>query len=81
MNQDTYEDIIKESESIEIKAFLESTTVFASSKGCFGAPFMIVKDSNGKEDCFYGSDRFEQIAMFLSKPYLGYRPFEKQSKL
>ncbi|KAN0064229.1 hypothetical protein ACQY0O_003396 [Thecaphora frezii] len=39
--------------------------------GCFGMPWFIVTRHDGRQESFFGSDRFEQIAAFLHLPYLG----------
>ncbi|KAI8900521.1 glutathione S-transferase kappa 1-like protein [Globomyces pollinis-pini] len=68
-----------------IKEELTNTTEKAIAAGAFGAPWIVCeRDSdNGVEtSVFFGSDRFEAIAMWLNQPYYGVRPnVSKVSKL
>ena len=59
-----------------IKDQLKKNTQQAIDSGAFGAPWIIVND----KECFFGSDRFHQIAYYLNKPYYGLTP-PPQSKL
>ena len=38
-------------------------------------------DINGKSEYFFGSDRFDQIAYLINKPYYGPRPSKNNPKL
>ena len=42
-----------------------SNTQEAMSKGAFGAPTMIITNPEGKEEFFFGSDRFLHVADFI----------------
>lgn len=42
-----------------------SNTRDAISKGAFGAPTMIITNSEGKKEFFFGSDRFLHVAEFI----------------
>ena len=56
---------------------LKKNTDEAISLGCFGSPnFLVYVDESGKSSqterqFFFGSDRFEQLAFFLGKKWLG----------
>ncbi|KAJ1327306.1 hypothetical protein BSLG_010648 [Batrachochytrium salamandrivorans] len=57
-----------------IKQMLKEATQAAIGAGAFGAPWIVVERTiNGKlvRDNFFGSDRIEQIALLLGKPYYG----------
>jgi len=56
-----------------IKDELKKNTERACSKGAFGAPWFIVHLPHG-EETFFGSDRFETVAMLLGVPYRGTDP-------
>ncbi|PWZ01860.1 thioredoxin-like protein [Testicularia cyperi] len=62
------------------KAFAKETKVnlakesqdLAENKGAFGMPWIITtRAKDGKEQAWFGSDRFEQIAAWLHVPYKG----------
>lgn len=44
----------------------------------FGSPHMVVTADSGEKFNFFGSDRFEQMAMVIGKPYLGAVPKEEK---
>lgn len=62
-----------------VKKELKDRTDEAVALGAFGAPTMICTNSAGKTEFFFGSDRFEHVAMFLGEEWKGYSP--KESKL
>ena len=66
-------------ESQSIKDELIHVTNFCVNLGAFGAPWIHIQFADGKEECFFGSDRFEIIAHLLNKPWYGPNP--SQSKL
>ncbi|WFD34493.1 hypothetical protein MCUN1_001334 [Malassezia cuniculi] len=43
----------------------------AEDEGVFGSPWFVVTRADGESISAFGSDRFEHIAAFLHKPYLG----------
>ena len=49
------------------KAVLMRNTEEALERGAFGVPFFVVEDDDGqgREECFFGSDRFHYISSFL----------------
>ncbi|CAK5280826.1 unnamed protein product [Mycena citricolor] len=53
----------------EWKDCLTSNTRRVVELGAFGAPWMWVQDGNGKEEPFFGSDRFHFIWEFLGLPW------------
>lgn len=56
---------------------LQENTTLAVEKGAFGAPTMFIPSPNGQEKrdmMFFGSDRFEQMAFAISKPWAGHNP-------
>lgn len=57
---------------------LQDNTEIAVKKGMFGAPTMYVspadKSMQGREMMFFGSDRFEQMAFAIGKPWDGPAP-------
>jgi 2-hydroxychromene-2-carboxylate isomerase len=55
-------------------------------QGAFGSPTMIVSvpkedGSSGGPMLFFGSDRFEQLAHAINKPYHGVQPNKATAKL
>lgn len=51
---------------------MDANTEEAMELNMFGAPYMVVYlDGADKPECFFGSDRFEQMAMVMGKPYKG----------
>jgi glutathione S-transferase kappa 1 len=67
--------------SSEIKGMLKRRTQEAVDAGAFGAPSMLITNGEGKTEFFFGSDRFEHVALFLEVPWLGYQPDKARSKL
>ncbi|KAI1302509.1 thioredoxin-like protein [Xylaria venustula] len=59
-------DLAKEQQT---KDELRKNTDTALKQGGFGAPWMMVRNSSGMVDPFFGSDRFAQIYEFLDLPY------------
>ncbi|KAI3331434.1 thioredoxin-like protein [Xylariaceae sp. AK1471] len=53
----------------EIKDELKRHTDEVLKQGGFGAPWMMVRDSAGVVEPFFGSDRFAHIYKFLGLPY------------
>ncbi|KAK3296115.1 thioredoxin-like protein [Chaetomium fimeti] len=53
----------------EMKGLLKKTTQEALEKGAFGAPWLWVRDGRGREEPFFGSDRFHFVYKFLGLPY------------
>jgi glutathione S-transferase kappa 1 len=63
-----------------IKDKLKQNTDDAIKAGAFGAPTIIVTH-NGKDEMFFGSDRFEHIAHLLGKEWCGYNPSSHKARL
>lgn len=78
---------VRSSEDDSIKSRLKENTELAVKKGMFGAPTFYVtvpaKKSGAKprEMMFFGSDRFEQMAFVLGKPWEGPNPPKTNSRL
>ncbi|KAI0539451.1 thioredoxin-like protein [Xylaria digitata] len=53
----------------QTKDELRKNTDEALRQGGFGAPWMMVRNSSGAVEPFFGSDRFAQVYEFLSLPY------------
>jgi glutathione S-transferase kappa 1 len=61
-----------------IKENLKQMTQEACDLGAFGAPWIVCEKYDTKEtEIFFGSDRFEALALFLEKEYLGPDPKDK----
>jgi 2-hydroxychromene-2-carboxylate isomerase len=58
------------SQTPQVKEQLKQHTAEAISRGAFGAPFFWVRNKQGKEEPFFGSDRFDHIAHFLNEPHI-----------
>ncbi|KAI0414518.1 thioredoxin-like protein [Xylaria grammica] len=52
-----------------MKDTLRRNTDEALKQGAFGAPWIMVRNSSGAVEPFFGSDRFAQIYEFLGLPY------------
>ncbi|GAA6007943.1 hypothetical protein JCM10207_006975 [Rhodosporidiobolus poonsookiae] len=62
----------------EIKGLLKSESgAVVEEEGAFGFPWMVVERDDGVKRNFFGSDRFEQMAFWLGKPWHGPVPDEK----
>ncbi|PKS06851.1 hypothetical protein jhhlp_006927 [Lomentospora prolificans] len=61
--------IMEGTETPEMKEALKATTEVAIRKRAFGAPWLVVTNSEGREEVFFGSDRFGFIYEFLGLPY------------
>jgi 2-hydroxychromene-2-carboxylate isomerase len=63
------EQIIAKAADKEWKDKLLSNTKDALDQGAFGAPWMWVRNYEGKEEPFFGSDRFHFMWEFLGLPW------------
>ncbi|GAP82771.1 putative dsba-like thioredoxin domain-containing protein [Rosellinia necatrix] len=63
------DNIIALAKEQEIKDELRKNTNDALRQGAFGAPWMMVRNSAGMGEPFFGSDRFSQVYEFLGLPY------------
>ncbi|CAG8073447.1 unnamed protein product [Penicillium salamii] len=66
--------------SPEFKQALTANTQAALDKGAYGAPWFWVRNSEGKEEPFFGSDRFAFMWQYLGLPFQDVAIVEK-SKL
>lgn len=74
--------LVASMDSPEVKAELRSNTERAVSQGAFGSPTMVVYPIASDEPMlFFGSDRFEQLAHAINKPYYGVQPNNNKAKL
>jgi 2-hydroxychromene-2-carboxylate isomerase len=72
------------SQTDAVKAQLKSESDFAVSTGAYGAPWMLVRregEPDSAAETFFGSDRFEQMALLYKLPYRGPIPTGPASKL
>ncbi|TGO41382.1 hypothetical protein BHYA_0022g00210 [Botrytis hyacinthi] len=67
------EEIMQKATEKEWKDKLLENTKDALEKGAFGAPWMWVRNAEGKEEPFFGSDRFHFMWRFLG---VGFRDLE-----
>lgn len=65
--------LVSKARSEEMVNKIDENTKWSIERGAFGVPTFIISDvENGlKEELFFGSDRFEQIASLFKKPYYG----------
>ncbi|KAK7063665.1 putative glutathione S-transferase kappa 1 [Favolaschia claudopus] len=49
--------------------------------GAFGAPWIMVRNAGGKEEPFFGSDRFHYVWQYLGLPWQDYDLLPRQAKL
>ncbi|KAJ2993959.1 hypothetical protein NUW58_g1680 [Xylaria curta] len=63
------DEIIALAKEKETKDEVRTNTAEALKQGGFGAPWMMVRNSAGVVEPFFGSDRFAQVYEFLGLPY------------
>lgn len=56
------EEIMKGTETPQIKEALKKTTQEALDKGAFGNPWIWVTDEKGRQEPFFGSDRYALVS-------------------
>lgn len=61
-------EIMEAAGSPETKESVKRETDEALAKGAFGAPWLCVRDDQGREDTFFGSDRFVYVYEHLGLP-------------
>ncbi|KAJ5333860.1 uncharacterized protein N7506_007643 [Penicillium brevicompactum] len=61
--------IFEAASSPEYKQALTANTQTALDKGAYGAPWFWVRNSEGKEEPFFGSDRFAFMWQYLGLPF------------
>ncbi|PAV74641.1 hypothetical protein WR25_25642 isoform B [Diploscapter pachys] len=77
-----YEAILEAQKSQQVKDELAKNINDAVQSECFGAPWHLIYDSNGKLiGKVFGSDRMHIISMIMGKQYLGPNPEKPFSKL
>ncbi|KAF2192692.1 glutathione S-transferase kappa 1 [Zopfia rhizophila CBS 207.26] len=62
-------EILEKANSPEYKKMLNNNTQEALDRGAFGCPWFWVKNSNGDEEPFFGSDRFHYMWEYLELPW------------
>ncbi|KAK4138325.1 thioredoxin-like protein [Trichocladium antarcticum] len=72
-SDDEVQAILAAAGSDAMKSALKAATQAALDKGAFGAPWLWVVDGAGKEEPFFGSDRFHFVYEFLGLPYQAVR--------
>ncbi|KAJ6469601.1 putative glutathione S-transferase kappa 1 [Mycena vitilis] len=60
---------------------LTENTKKVLDQGAFGAPWMWVRNAQGKEEPFFGSDRFHFIWEYLGLPWKDFELLPRQAKL
>lgn len=61
--------IMKGATEAKYKKLLVDETAMLVEKGAFGAPWFLVTNREGKEESFFGSDRWHFIYQFLGVPF------------
>ena len=61
--EDEAHQIIEGGTSSRYKKLLTEETARLVEKGAFGAPWFFVRNKDGKEEPFFGSDRYEAVVM------------------
>ena len=62
------DDIMAAAETKEWKDRLLANTQEALDKGAFGAPWFWVRNAEGKEEPFFGSDRYVSLGAEITRP-------------
>ncbi|USP82486.1 hypothetical protein yc1106_09760 [Curvularia clavata] len=65
LNGDQVQDVMAKAGSAPYKQRLNDNTKEALDRGAFGCPWFFVRNSQGKEEPFFGSDRFLYLWEFL----------------
>ena len=65
----------------EVKERLKQTTEEAEGRGAFGAPTLFLREEDGQEEMFWGSDRFDMIAGVFNKQWLGPDPDTREAEI
>ncbi|KAH0565818.1 hypothetical protein GP486_000787 [Trichoglossum hirsutum] len=68
-NPDEVREILAAANDPKYKEMLLANTQKAIDYGAFGAPWFWVRNARGKEEPFFGSDRFHYIYDFLGVPF------------
>ncbi|KAK7556737.1 DSBA family oxidoreductase [Phyllosticta citricarpa] len=62
-------EIVDATSNPEVKKLLNETTQKTLDMGAFGCPWYLVRNAQGAEEPFFGSDRFHYMWMFLGLPW------------
>ncbi|KAF2856998.1 glutathione S-transferase kappa 1 [Plenodomus tracheiphilus IPT5] len=68
-NDSEVKKILESANSPPYKQLLNDKTKEALDRGAFGCPWFFVRNSEGKEEPFFGSDRFHYMWEFLGLPW------------
>jgi len=68
------EDVLARINDPEVKEKLKQNTEEAVRRGAFGAPTIFLFTEDGKEEMFFGSDRFHLLYPALGIPWVGPNP-------
>jgi len=71
MKESEAAELLKVSADKTISDKLKQITKEAVDAGAFGAPAIVIKDSNNEKQMLFGSDRFEVLAWMLGEKYEG----------
>lgn len=72
LSQEKAESYVQRGDDKEVKAGLVANTNYVLEHGCFGLPYICV-EKDGQTEWYWGNDRWEQIADFLSVEWKGYQ--------
>lgn len=53
----------------EVKQMVQANTDAALKRGAYGNPWLWVRNKDGQEEPFFGSDRFHYVWKFLGLPW------------
>ena len=74
LSESEFENYWNARKDAEVKGELGKVTQEALDIGCFGAPWFLVEDGNGKKHSIFGSDRMELICKLCDEEYKGSLP-------
>ncbi|KAH7102854.1 thioredoxin-like protein [Auriculariales sp. MPI-PUGE-AT-0066] len=81
-SEEQLKDLLAKSVTPENKAGLKADAEkMAQEHGTFGFPWIVVYTADGRKECFFGSDRMEDMAFVLGPDYKYMGPLPKQSRL
>ncbi|KAH8884124.1 DSBA-like thioredoxin domain-containing protein [Thozetella sp. PMI_491] len=67
-SEDQVKEIIAAQNSTKYKEVLRTATKQLNDRGAFGVPWIIASNSKGKQEPYFGSDRFHHVFEFLGLP-------------
>ncbi|CAO2657199.1 Nn.00g033250.m01.CDS01 [Neocucurbitaria sp. VM-36] len=69
LKEDEVKVVMEKTNSASYKQRLNDNTKEALDRGAFGCPWYLVRNSKGKEEPFFGSDRFHYMWEYLELPW------------